>query len=352
MAGDAIPWVAISDDISDGDISGSDIAGGGFDGLLQRHGLDLAPLTVATLQVNLTKLCNQACRHCHVDASPARREQLSADNIARLIEILTSHPQITHLDLTGGAPELHPQFESLVASARALGRQVMVRHNLTVQIDGHPLTGASMTHLPEFFARHQVEVIASLPCYQQNNTDTQRGRGVFGKSIAALRRLNAVGYGRDASGLLLNLAYNPVGASLPPPQAQLEDAYRRELSARHGIVFTRLFTITNMPIHRFALHLRKEGEYEAYMDRLRAAFNPRAAAGVMCRSLISVDHQGHLFDCDFNQQIGLHARDGDGRVMTLADFDLSRLLQRRIRFANHCLGCTAGAGSSCGGALS
>lgn len=323
-----------------------------FEAILRRHGLGLTPLNVATLQVNLTKLCNQACRHCHVDASPARREQLSAENVARVVDILKSHPEIVQLDLTGGAPELHPQFESLVASVVPLGRQVMVRHNLTVQLDGHPLTGALMSHLPEFFARHRVEVISSLPCYQEQNTDKQRGKGVFGKSIEALRRLNAVGYGRDGSGLQLTLVYNPVGASLPPPQAKLEADYRRELNERYGIVFNRLFTITNMPIHRFALHLRKDGEYEAYMDRLLAAFNPQAAVGVMCRSLISVDHEGRLFDCDFNQQIGLEARDARGRGMTLANFDLPSLLQRRIRFASHCLGCAAGAGSSCGGALS
>lgn len=323
-----------------------------FEAILNKHGLDLPPLAVATLQINLTKLCNQACRHCHVDASPARREQLSAEDVARVVDILRSHPEIAQLDLTGGAPELHPQFESLVTSVAALGRQVMVRHNLTVQLDGHPLTGASMSHLPDFFARHRVEVISSLPCYQEQNTDLQRGKGVFGKSIEALRRLNAVGYGRDGSGLQLTLVYNSVGTSLPPPQAKLEADYRRELSERYGIVFNRLFTITNMPIHRFALHLHKDGEYEAYMDRLLAAFNPLAAAGVMCRSLISVDHEGRLFDCDFNQQIGLEARNADGRGMTLKDFDLTSLLQRRIRFASHCLGCTAGAGSSCGGALS
>lgn len=323
-----------------------------FEALLARHELHLAPQSVDTLQVNLTKLCNQACRHCHVDASPARREQLSSDHTARLIRLLSEHPGIAALDLTGGAPELHPEFMPLVEAAVALGRRVMVRHNLTVQLDGHPVTGAAMAHLPDFFARQRVEVISSLPCYQEENTDTQRGKGVFGKSIEALRRLNAVGYGQPGSGLSLTLVYNPVGTSLPPPQAKLEEDYRRELLARYGIVFTRLFTITNMPLHRFALHLRKQGEYERYMDRLLAAFNPQAAEGVMCRSLISVDHEGRLFDCDFNQQIGLAARDADGQAMTLETFDLPRLMRRRIQFGSHCLGCTAGAGSSCGGALS
>lgn len=323
-----------------------------FEAVLARHDLHLVPQSVDTLQVNLTKLCNQACRHCHVDASPARREQLSAENTSRVIRLLAANPGITALDLTGGAPELHPQFVPLVEAAVTLGRRVMVRHNLTVQLDGHPVTGASMAHLPDFFARQRVEVISSLPCYQEKNTDTQRGKGVFEKSIEALRRLNAVGYGHADRGLSLTLIYNPVGTSLPPSQQKLEEDYRRELFSRYGIVFTRLFTITNMPLHRFALHLRKDGEYENYMDRLLAAFNPQAAEGVMCRSLISVDHEGRLFDCDFNQQIGLAARDADGNGMTLESFDLPRLMQRRIRFGSHCLGCTAGAGSSCGGALS
>lgn len=323
-----------------------------FQALLDRHALDLPPLGVQTLQVNLTKLCNQACRHCHVDASPARTEQLSADNVERVIALLAAHPQITQLDLTGGAPELHPQFEHLVIQARALGTQVMVRHNLTVQIDGHPVTGESKAHLPAFFAKQGVEVISSLPCYQQKNTDTQRGKGVFEKSIEALKRLNAAGFGVAGSGLVLTLVYNPVGPSLPPPQARLEADYRRELKQVHGIVFTRLFTITNMPIHRFALHLRKDGDYQRYMDTLLSAFNPAAAQGVMCRNLISVDHQGRLFDCDFNQQLELAATDARQQPMTLADFDVERLLARRIRFGSHCLGCTAGAGSSCGGALS
>lgn len=323
-----------------------------FESLLARHAVALRPIDVQTLQVNLTKLCNQACRHCHVDASPARTEQLSSAHVDRVLAILANHPQITQLDLTGGAPELHPDFERLVTAATALGTHVMVRHNLTVQLDGHPVSGRAMTHLPEFFARHGVEVISSLPCYSEKNTDTQRGRGVFDKSIAALHRLNAVGYGRPDTRLTLTLVYNPIGPSLPPPQARLEADYRRELADGYGIVFSRLFTITNMPIHRFALHLRKDGQYEHYMDTLLTAFNPQAAEGVMCRRLVSVDHEGRLFDCDFNQQLGIALRDADDQEMTLDTFDSARLLQRSIRFDRHCLGCTAGAGSSCGGALS
>lgn len=319
-----------------------------FKDALADHALRLTPRSVQTLQVNLTKRCNQACRHCHVDASPARSEELSDEHVERLLELLAQHPQITQLDLTGGAPELHPRFEHLVRGAVALGKHVMVRHNLTVQIDGHPVTGASKAQLPAFFAEQRVEVISSLPCYSQGNTDTQRGKGVFDKSIEALRRLNAVGYGVDGSGLMLTLVYNPVGASLPPPQDRLEADYRRELRAQFGIVFSRLFTITNMPIHRFALHLRKQGQFEAYMDTLLSAFNPAAAEGVMCRDLISVDHVGRLFDCDFNQQIGLAATDGVG-PMTLEEFSYERLMKRSIAFDSHCFGCTAGAGSSCGG---
>lgn len=321
----------------------------GFEETLARHRLELRPRPLRTLQVNLTKRCNQACRHCHVDASPARTEELSDAHVERILEVLAAHPQITALDITGGAPELHPRFEHLVEAAVGMGRHVMVRHNLTVQIDGHPVGGASKAHLPAFFAAQRVEVISSLPCYSEENTDTQRGKGVFAKSIEALHRLNAVGYGIEGSGLVLTLVYNPVGASLPPPQARLEADYRRELERQHGIVFTRLFTITNMPIHRFALHLRKQDQFETYMDKLASAFNPAAAEGVMCRDLVSVDHEGRLYDCDFNQQIGLSAADAAG-AMTLDDFSLERLLARPIRFGRHCFGCTAGAGSSCGGA--
>lgn len=326
-------------------------SGNRFDARLAAQGLSIPPLGVETLQVNLTKLCNQACRHCHVDASPARREALTDALVDRVITVLDAHPDIRALDLTGGAPELHPQFERLVIATRRLGRHVMVRHNLTVQLDGHPVTGASMAHLPTFFAEQRVEVISSLPCYQQDNTDTQRGKGVFAKSIEAIRRLNAVGYGVDGSGLTLTLVYNPVGTGLPPPQAALEADYRRELGSAHGIVFSRLITITNMPIHRYALHLRKEQLYDGYLDKLDAAFNPEAAKAVMCRSLISVDHEGRLYDCDFNQQLGIAARDADGQPLTLETFSMARLLARRIRTGTHCLGCTAGAGSSCGGAL-
>ena len=321
-----------------------------FEALLRRSRIDLPPLSVDTLQVNITKLCNQVCRHCHVDAGPQRREMLSPEGIAKCLEILARHPQITRLDITGGAPELHPGFDAFVEKAVALGKHVMVRHNLTVQLDGHPVTRENKEYLPQFFAKHRVEVISSLPYYQEYFTDAQRGSGVFRKSMEAMRRLNALGYGVEGSGLLLDLVYNPVGPYLPAAQAALEADYKRELKDKFGLSFNKLFTITNMPINRFRLHLEKTGQLEAYMEKLLAAFNPAAAAGVMCRSLISVGHDGRVYDCDFNQMLEMDALDAKGRKFTIFDFEFERALERPIQFGNHCLGCTAGAGSSCGGA--
>jgi radical SAM/Cys-rich protein len=321
-----------------------------FDAALKRQGVELPPRAVDTLQVNITKLCNQQCRHCHVDASPARREMMSDEGIARCLEILERHPQIGTLDITGGAPELHPGFDRFVERAAALGKRVMVRHNLTVQLDRHPLTGESKDYLPAFFARHRVEVVSSLPYYQQYFTDAQRGAGVFQKSVEAMRRLNAVGYGADWSGLVLNLVYNPVGPYLPAPQAALEADYRRELKAKFGLAFNGLYTMTNMPINRFRLHLDKTGQLEAYMEKLVAAFNPAAAEGVMCRNLISVGYDGRIYDCDFNQMLELPAVARSGKPLSIFDFDFGTVLRRRIAFGEHCFGCTAGAGSSCGGA--
>jgi radical SAM/Cys-rich protein len=275
---------------------------------------------------------------------------MSAEGIARCLEILERHPQIAKLDITGGAPELHAGFDGFVERAKALGKHVMVRHNLTVQLDRHPQTGESKEYLPGFFARHRVEVISSLPYYQEFFTDAQRGAGVFKKSVEAMRRLNALGYGREGSGLALNLVYNPVGPYLPAPQATLEADYKRELKAKFGLEFNSLYTITNMPINRFRLHLEKTGQLEAYMEKLLAAFNPVAAEGVMCRSLISVGHDGRIYDCDFNQMLELGAESRAGKPLSIFDFDFDALLARPIRFDEHCFGCTAGAGSSCGGA--
>jgi radical SAM/Cys-rich protein len=320
----------------------------GFHASMKKHALDLRPRSIETLQVNVGKLCNQACHHCHVDASPIRTEEMNRATAERCIEILAAHPEIAKLDITGGAPELNPNFAWMVTEARKLGRHVMVRHNLTVQFDGNPRTHERMEHLPEFFAAHGVEVISSLPYYARYFTDRQRGRGVFDKSVEGIRRLNAVGYGVPESGLELNLVYNPAGAFLPAAQGSLEADFKRELLKLDGLLFNNLYTITNMPIHRFREDLLRHGGYEAYMTKLVNAFNPAAAEGVMCRSLVSVNYDGRLSDCDFNQMLDLPLEKGAPR--SIFDWDFDAILNRRIVFADHCYGCTAGAGSSCGGA--
>ena len=319
-----------------------------FEVTVAHSGLDLSPLGIETLQVNVTRLCNQACHHCHVDASPKRTEQMNRATVDRCLEVLALHPTIAKLDLTGGAPELNPHFDYFVIKARRLGKHVMVRHNLTVTIDGNPQTGESKRHLPEFFAEHGVEVISSLPYYQQFFTDKQRGNGVFQKSVEAMRMLNAVGYGQADSGLELNLVYNPVGAFLPASQESLEQQYKRELREKFDVTFNKLFTITNMPINRFRKDLIRLGTYDDYLAKLVNTFNPSAASGVMCRSLLSVGFDGRLYDCDFNQMLNLGLSPTDGA--TIFDFDLDKLSKRNIIFDQHCYGCTAGAGSSCGGA--
>ncbi|MBS1913111.1 MAG: arsenosugar biosynthesis radical SAM protein ArsS [Bacteroidetes bacterium] len=318
-----------------------------FDEALGRHGLSLAPISIDTLQVNVGKLCNQACLHCHVDASPKRTEMMDRRTAEQVIAVLEAHPAVTTLDLTGGAPELNTNFDWLVVEARRLNKHVMVRHNLTVQFDGNPQTGESKEYLPEFFARHGVEVVSSLPYYTEYFTDKQRGRGVFNKSIEAIRRLNEVGYGNPETGLVLNLVYNPVGAFLPAAQEALEADFKRMLWNSSSLVFNKLYTIINMPIHRFKESLVRHGGYEEYMNKLVTAFNPGAADGVMCRSMISVDYDGRLSDCDFNQMLDIPVEEGTPRSIFEWDFD--GLMARRIVFKDHCFGCTAGAGSSCGG---
>ncbi len=315
--------------------------------ILDKFNLSLPPMSVNTLQVNITRLCNQACHHCHVDASPIRTEQMDRPTLERCLEILAEHKGIEVLDITGGAPELNPHFDDLVIEARKLGKHVIVRHNLTVTFDGNPQTGESKTYLPEFFAGHHVEVVSSLPYYQEYFTDKQRGKGVFGKSVEAIRLLNQQGYGSTETGLELNLVYNPVGAFLPAPESELEPQYRKELREKYDVAFNNLFAITNMPIHRFKNQLKRMGAYEEYMDRLIEAFNPIAAANVMCRTMISVGYDGRLYDCDFNQMLDMEV--DPQAPKTIFDFNLQRLLDREIQFGAHCLGCTAGAGSSCGG---
>jgi radical SAM/Cys-rich protein len=318
-----------------------------FVGTLEQHHIDLNPLLVDRLQVNTGKFCNQACHHCHVDASPYRTEEMDRPTVDQCLNILRGHASITTLDITGGAPELNPHFEYLVTEARRLGKHVMVRHNLTVTLDGNPRTHETKLHLPEFFAAHQVEVVSSLPYYQEYFTDKQRGKGVFAKSIDSLKLLNAQGYGKDGSPLVLDLVYNPVGAFLPAAQSSLEAEFKRHLM-QLGVVFNRLYTITNMPIHRFREQLERLNAYDEYMSKLVNAFNPAAVEGVMCRSLISVGYDGRLYDCDFNQMLEMQIANGE--PMTVFNFDLDELINRRIRFGAHCFGCTAGAGSSCGGA--
>ncbi|MBR9978450.1 MAG: arsenosugar biosynthesis radical SAM protein ArsS [Bacteroidetes bacterium] len=320
-----------------------------FTGILQNHHLDLAPTTIDTLQVNITKLCNQACLHCHVEASPKRTEQMDLRTVDQCLRVLEANPAIRTLDLTGGAPELNPHFDYLVTRARALGTHVMVRHNLTVTFDGNPRTGESKEYLPEFFAAQKVELICSLPHYQPYFTDRQRGKGVFEKSIDGLRLLNARGYGAEDGELLLDLVYNPNGTFLPGDQRQLEMDFKRELHDRYGIVFSQLFTITNMPIHRFRDQLERNGTYDEYMQKLMTSFNPTAAENVMCRNILSVGYDGTLYDCDFNQMLELPVDERYPR--SIFDFDFHRLRVRPIVFGSHCFGCTAGSGSSCGGAL-
>jgi radical SAM/Cys-rich protein len=296
-----------------------------------------------TLQVNLGYRCNQSCLHCHVNASPQRTETMDGDTADLVLQVLERR-RVGTLDLTGGAPELNAHFRRLVAGARAMGVRVIDRCNLTILFE------PGQEDLAEFLAAHGVEITASLPCYSVANVDRQRGDGVFDKSIAALQRLNALGYARAGSGLVLNLVYNPQGPSLPPPQAALEADYQHELKTHFGIAFDHLFTITNMPIQRFGSTLVSKGQFAGYMALLKASFRADNLATVMCRSLVSVDHEGWLYDCDFNQMLGLPVQGDAGAPLHLRDL-LAGALPRAIRVADHCYGCTAGQGSSCGGAL-
>ncbi len=312
-----------------------------FEAALERSDmLPLRPTGLEILQINVGKLCNQTCRHCHVDAGPDRREVMPdtvADACLRVFE--TMH--IPTLDITGGAPELHPRFRDLVIRATALGRTVIDRCNLTI------LTLPAFDDLPAFLARHGVEVVASLPSPSQKQTDAQRGDGVFERSIVALKRLNAHGYGVDPA-LRLHLITNPVGAFLPGNQATLEADWKQVLQRQHGIFFDRLYTITNMPISRFLEYLEDSGNLDDYMERLVRAYNPAPPSAVMCRNTLSVGWDGTLYDCDFNQMLEMPVAPGAPR--TIFEFDAAALASRPIATGPHCFGCTAGTGSSCGGA--
>jgi radical SAM/Cys-rich protein len=296
-------------------------------------------LSLETLQVNLGRRCNQACRHCHVDAAPWRTEMMSAEVAGRVANWIREHrPPV--VDLTGGAPELSEHFRGLVETARGVGCRVIDRNNLTI------IETEAFSWLPDYLARHGVEVIASLPCYLQDNVDAQRGDGVFEKSLRALRKLNAAGYGHVLS---LSLVFNPQGAKLPPDQVELEAEYRDELRRRYGIEFSRLLTLTNQPIARFAEDLRATGRYESYLELLANSYNPSTVDGLMCRTTLSVGLEGEVYDCDFHQMLGM--RLGGVAPRHLWDLVPDELPGRPIHLATHCLACTAGCGSSCGGAL-
>ena len=313
-----------------------------FEDAAAAAGYDPLNTTAATiLQMNVGKRCNQACHHCHVDAGPDRTEVMPPDVVDACLRFL-EESDIPTLDITGGAPELHPSFRDIVGRARAAGRHVIDRCNLTIT------RLPAYSDLPEFFAEQGVEVIASLPSFAARQTDAQRGEGVFEDSIAALKHFNALGYGAEGSGLVLNLVTNPVGAFLPGSQKSLEADWKRELQRRHGITFNKLYTITNMPISRFLQFLLDSGNLQAYMDRLVAAFNPAAVEGLMCRYTLSVGWDGRLYDCDFNQMINLGT--ASESPQTIFEATPESLAARRITLGPHCFGCTAGAGSSCGGA--
>ena len=318
----------------------------GFARRLRENGrAELLRAETTTLQINVGKLCNQACHHCHVDAGPKRTEIMPADVAHRVMGLLAASPSITTVDITGGAPELNPNFRWLVEESLRLGRHVIDRCNLTVLLED------GQQDLAEFLAAHRVEIIASLPCYTAENVDKQRGRGVFEKSIEGLRKLNGLEYGMPGSDLKLNLVYNPVGPWLPPPQAKLESDYKQHLREEQGIEFHHLLTITNMPIHRFEEDLQRQGKHNAYMELLENNFNSATLHGLMCRSLVSIGYDGKLYDCDFNQMLDMELGQ-PGSAATVWDVEtFTGWAGRRIATAGHCFGCTAGAGSSCTGAL-
>lgn len=314
-----------------------------FEKNLETHGLQMKRGVLRTLQVNVGRLCNLACHHCHVEAGPKRTENMEGHVVDRVIELLEQSKTIHTVDITGGAPELNPHFRRLVSAGRSLGKNIVDRCNLTV------LYEPGQEETAYFLKENQVQVVASLPCYSKENVEKQRGRGVFDKSIEALKLLNGLGYGRQDTNLVLDLVYNPLGPFLPPDQRKLERAYKAELNELFGIEFNRLLTITNMPIRRFLSDLERAGKLTEYMELLSNSFNPAAAEGVMCRSLLSVSWNGELFDCDFNQMLELPLGAGRHTMWDILSFD--DFEGKSIRYENHCYACTAGSGSSCGGAL-
>jgi len=317
-----------------------------FQRALQDSGLErLRTDRVNWVQINVGKLCNQACHHCHVDAGPRRTEIMTAETAGQIVELLQASSHLELVDITGGAPELNPSFRMLVRAARELGLRVIDRCNLTV------LFQPDQEDLVDFLAANRVEVVASMPCYLQSNVDKQRGNGVFDLSIAALHRLNEAGYGHKDSGLSLNLVYNPVGPFLPPDQQALEQTYKEQLRERFGIHFNSLLTITNMPISRFRSDLQRSGQLEEYQSLLLQSFNAGTVDGLMCRSMISIGWDGSLYDCDFNQMLDMRLEPPLGRLTIEHVQSFSQFDGRAIRTGAHCFGCTAGSGSGCGGAI-
>lgn len=311
--------------------------------LEQTNLFPLKPFQIEIFQVNIGKMCNQTCRHCHVDAGPDRKEIMTIETMQQCLEVLKVNPQLKTVDITGGAPEMNPNFRWFVEEIKKLDRHIIVRCNLTII-----LANKKFNDLPEFYKQHNVEVVSSLPFYTQDRTDRQRGNGVFEDSIQALQMLNKVGYGKEGTGFILNLVYNPAGAFLPPSQQPLEKEYKQALMQRCGIEFNNLFTITNMPINRYLDYLLTSNNYEAYMEKLVNAYNPMAAANVMCRNTISIGWDGYLYDCDFNQMLELKI---DSAGKHISQFNTEMLNSREILVGQHCYGCTAGSGSSCGGAV-
>jgi len=313
-----------------------------FAATLSASGQALQRVPPRVLQINTGKLCNLTCVHCHVNAGPKRKEIMTRETVDRLLDWVGS-TSIELVDLTGGTPEMIPDFRYFVESLRGMGKRVMNRLNLTI------LNEPGFEWVAEFHAANRVELVASMPCYSAENVNAQRGEGVFDSSITALQKLNALGYGQD-EGLILDLVYNPNGAKLPPAQDALEADYKEEMAKHFGVVFNQLYVITNMPIARFASYLKRNGQYSDYMQLLVENFNPGSVEGLMCRDTISVGWEGTVYDCDFNQQLGMPQRDGSQALM-LWDLDLNDWAKRPILLGNHCYGCTAGQGSSCGGAL-
>jgi len=301
----------------------------------------LKPQSIDVFQINVGKMCNQVCKHCHVDAGPDRKEIMTRETMEQILVALASS-QATTVDLTGGAPEMNLEFRWFVERLSAMGKQIIVRCNLTII-----LANPKYHDLPEFFAKHKINVVSSLPSFTARRTDAQRGEGVFEKSIRALQMLNAVGYGKAGSDLKLDLVYNPSGAYLPDDQMVLEQEFKHKLKSEYDIVFNQLFAITNLPVSRFLDYLLNSKNYEDYMNELANAYNPIAAAGVMCRNMISIGWDGYLYDCDFNQMLELKFENGVPNH--ISEFDFEKILNREIIINQHCFGCTAGAGSSCGG---